>query len=104
MSMYFDKVKFLKAQNYTNFNPSNMTIYCDPPYKDNNVQSEHFNNFDHNEFWDLMRKWAKNNLVLISEYTAPKDFEIVWEKQMGTCYHKKPKVNTEKIFMYKYGI
>ena len=104
MVEYLKNVKFLKAQSYSNFRPTGMTIYCDPPYKNNNMQSEHFDNFDHDEFWDLMRDWSQDNLVFVSEYQAPRDFEVIWSKTMGSLYHAKKKKNIEKIFMYKYGL
>jgi DNA adenine methylase len=100
MVQYLNKVQFLKAQDYINFNPKGKTIYCDPPYKNNNIQSEHFDNFDHILFWDTMRKWSKNNLVFISEYKAPEDFKVVWSKTVGSVYSTKTKTNTEKLFMY----
>lgn len=100
MVKYLKNVKFLKSQSYTNFQPTGMTIYCDPPYKNNNFRSEHFDDFDHKEFWDLMRVWSQDNLVFISEYTAPRDFEVVWSKTMGSVYNAKKKENVEKIFIY----
>lgn len=106
MSMvpYLKKVQFTKAQSYTKFRPKGMTIYCDPPYKNNNIQSEHFDAFDHQQFWEIMRDWAQDNLVFISEYTAPKDFEVVWRKSFGSVYHSKKKRNVEKLYMYKHGL
>ena len=34
--------------------------------------------FDNDEFWDIMRKWSKNNLVVVSETDAPEDFIEIW--------------------------
>ena len=104
ISNYGSKVQFLKARDYRQFKPKGNTIYVDPPYKDNNIQSKHFDNFDHDAFWDVMRMWSKDNLVFISEYQAPKDFEEIWRKDFGSVYSKKIKKNTEKLFMYKYGL
>jgi DNA adenine methylase len=101
INMDIKNISFLQARSYTEFNPEGMTIYCDPPYKNNNIQSEHFDNFDHILFWDTMRKWSKNNLVFISEYKAPDDFEVVWSKSFSSVYSKKKKTNNEKLFMYK---
>ena len=73
-----ENVKFFNASSYDEFEPKNFLIYCDPPYKDNNLNSKYFKNFDHDKFWNVMRKWSKNNLVIISESTAPKDFKKIW--------------------------
>lgn len=92
-------VEFLDACDYDEFEPEGFTIYCDPPYKNNNFRSEHFQNFDHSEFWKLIRKWSKNNLVFVSEYTAPKDFKCVWKKSFGSVYSEQSKKNVEKLFI-----
>ena len=60
--------------------------------------------FNHDEFWDIMRKWSKDNTVLISEYSAPEDFEIVWEKQVKLDIrdkNNKKQKRTEKLFKIK---
>ena len=51
-------------------------IYCDPPYK-NTIG--YGNKFDHDEFWQWAREQSKDNIVLISEYEAPDDFECIWQ-------------------------
>ena len=90
---------------YKDLNPNDMIIYCDPPYRgttqyDKNIVGE----FDHDEFWDTMRKWSKNNTVLISEYDAPQDFEIVWQKDVKLDIRNKNNEKQERIenlFKYK---
>lgn len=101
MSEYLNKVTFLPSQDYRNFSPKGMTIYCDPPYKNNNFKSEHFSDFDHEEFWEIMREWSKHNLVFISEYKAPKDFKVVWKKKVTNTFSSRVKKQQEKLFMYK---
>lgn len=90
---------FLDARDYRSFHPKGKTIYVDPPYFNNNIQSEHFNNFDHDVFWDIMRKWSVDNLVIISEYQAPDDFKMVWSKPFSSVYHSKINNYVEKLFM-----
>jgi len=102
MSEYLNMVRFLPSQDYKKFSPKRMTIYCDPPYKNNNFKSEHFSDFDHEEFWDTMRKWSKHNLVIISEYKAPKDFKVIWSKKVNNTFGSHVKKQQEKLFMYKY--
>ena len=96
-----DKITFKDARDYREFKPKGQTIYCDPPYLNNNLQSEHFDNFDHESFWNTMREWSESNLVFISEYKAPDDFEEVWCKKVKSVYANKKKKNIEKLFMLK---
>lgn len=71
-------VKFLEASSYEEWELDGFLIYCDPPYKGNNLGNSLFTEFDHDKFWNTMREWSKNNLVIISEWTAPKDFKKIW--------------------------
>jgi DNA adenine methylase len=66
-------------KSYTQLHPSNMLIYCDPPYKSTEGYST--GDFDHKVFWETMRKWSKNNYVFISEESAPSDFIVVWKRK-----------------------
>ena len=82
-------------------NPDGMLVYCDPPYE-GTTQYGAFSGFDHTLFWEIMRKWAENNTVVISEYSAPDDFKCVAEfsSQMGmTTGNERPK-RCERLFMY----
>ena len=90
---------------YTPKNTKGYIIYCDPPYTnikhsryfiddDSTMQISHF---DSTEFWAWCRTMSKYNIVLISEYSAPKDFQIVHtfdSKRYGNTQN-------EHIFMYK---
>lgn len=90
---------------YKDLSPENMVIYCDPPYRGTTQYDKNIvGNFNHDEFWDTMRKWSKNNTVLISEYDAPEDFEIVWEKEVKLDIRDKnneKQKRTEKLFKMK---
>ena len=72
------------ARSYTEIDPApcNQLIYCDPPYaySQSTVSNPYLSSFDHDVFWDTMRKWSVDNLVFVSERDAPDDFEVVWEK------------------------
>jgi DNA adenine methylase len=94
-------IKFT-SKSYDKLQPKGMTIYCDPPYVDNNFGTEHFDSFDFDHFWQTMRKWSKDNLVFISEYRAPDDFTCVWRKNMKSGFNgdEKRKKRVEKLFMY----
>lgn len=90
---------------YTKVDIHNAVIYCDPPYQNTTKYST--KDFDYENFWGWCRKMSKYNIVLISEYNAPDDFECVWSKETlvnfdcnrGKDLDKKKRV--EKLFKYK---
>lgn len=84
----------IKEADYTSFNPEGMLIYCDPPYRNNKITTKYFKNFDNDKFWNIMREWSKKNTVIISEYSAPEDFECIWEKEIKLIYGNRK----EKLF------
>ena len=57
-------------------------IYCDPPYRDTTKYKTE--EFPYDEFYDWCREMSKNNIVLISEYNMPNDFECIWSKNVST--------------------
>lgn len=103
MSKYLNKFKFT-SRDYRDIGDlvkkGGNTIYCDPPYKNNTFNSEHFSDFDHEDFWETMRKWSKNNLVIISEYTAPKDFKAIWKKKTNPNFSTTTRQRVEKLYIY----
>ena len=104
---YYDKLRqndiFMNAviscRDYKDLSPVGYLIYCDPPYSGRTGYSPEF---DSEVFWDTMRKWSKNNIVFISEYTAPKDFICISEKPKSKSLNGKGSGNTEmeKVFTY----
>ena len=92
-------VKFYN-KSYDEFKPTNMLIYCDPPYK--NTQGYSTGDFDHLKFWNIMREWSKTNCVFISEESAPSDFKVVWKRdKRRTLDHTSRFQRVEKLYMYK---
>lgn len=90
-----------KCMDYRELNPTNSVIYCDPPYQ-NVKEYANSTNFDYEEFWNTMRKWSTNNIVLISELQAPEDFECIWEQEVSRSIKATDKTTaTEKLFIYK---
>ena len=78
-------------------------IYCDPPYQGTTSYSA-FSGFDHNKFWKIMRSWSGKNTVIISEYSAPEDFECVLEIETKTDMRfsdGNKRHTTEKLFKLK---
>lgn len=106
-----------KCISYYKLRPINKLIYCDPPYKSNTFPVKYRNHtkkydvFDTEQFWDVMRRWSKNNIVVISEIEAPTDFIVIFEKKKyrsisqskKTRYKSKhtEKFSNEKLFIHK---
>lgn len=68
-----------RAVDYRTLRPSGCLIYCDPPYDSTTAHSpgSSLAGFDSEEFWSIMREWSRTNVVVISEYAAPPDFESI---------------------------
>ena len=98
-----NNVKFYN-KSYLDFKPKGKLIYCDPPYINNSYKHNKFFDFDYDVIWDTMRKWSKDNIVVISEYNAPKDFECIWIKKTNYNFNTNGKSKTddkfEKLFIY----
>jgi DNA adenine methylase len=60
---------------------SGYVIYCDPPYRDTTKYVTE--KFPYDEFYDWCREMSKNNIVLVSEYNMPSDFECIWSKEVN---------------------
>jgi DNA adenine methylase len=112
-------VKF-KCISYDKLKPTNKLIYCDPPYVFKKfsikyrTKTKKYDDFDSNKFWETMREWSKpkyNNIVIISELHAPKDFKYIWKKKKyrsiaqskKTRYKNKDtkKYKIERLFIHK---
>ena len=70
---------------YTQYsNLKNYIIYCDPPYQ--NVNQRYYEGigytnklvFDSKIFWEWCRMMSENNIVFVSEYKTPPDFDIIY--------------------------
>lgn len=88
---------------FRNIKPTikNFVIYCDIPYK--NSTKYKVDDFPYGEFYDWCRQMAKNNIVLVSEYNMPDDFECIWQKEIKTslCIDraKTDSKRVEKLFI-----
>ncbi len=81
--------------------PDQSIIYCDPPYKGTTKYST---DFDHAIFWDWVRgKSIEGHDVFVSEYEAPEDFEVLWEKKVYNSLDKNTggKMGIEKLWGFK---
>jgi DNA adenine methylase len=74
------------------------TIYCDPPYaRKTNYAKDKFNS---DEFWEWCRvKTREGHIVIVSEYEAPSDFNIVFIKEQVNSLNDNKTV--EKLFVHK---
>ena len=82
--------------------PEGSVIYCDPPYR-NTTGYTTSKDFNHEEFWEYMRKLSKNHKVFISEENAPEDFECIWSKEVKHVLDVNKaniQIKTEKLFVY----
>lgn len=82
--------------------PPNCIVYCDPPYEN---ATKYKDDFDHDKFWEWVRETSKNNhQVFVSEYSAPDDFECVWEMDLSNTLSKNGDsaiVAKERLFVHK---
>jgi DNA adenine methylase len=69
-------------ENYSHL--ENCLIYCDPPYFGTTTYKTA--PFDHQKFFNWCRLMAKNNTVFVSEYSAPDDFQCVWQGEIQTNF------------------
>lgn len=78
--------------------PDDSIIYCDPPYESTTNYKN--SNFDHAKFWSWCLEKSKTNKVFVSEYSAPIEWESVWEKEVNSSLTKNTgsKKATEKLF------
>ena len=84
---------------YTDIEVHNALIYCDPPYEGT---TKYKDGFDHNKYWEWVRKMSIDNIVLCSEYNAPEDFECIWTKELTTTLDKNSRSKAvERLFTYR---
>lgn len=70
-----------KCRPYETINPGdycNCLFYLDPPYRGTKEYARQKFNCEH--FYKWCKRLAKNNIVLISEFYMPDDFECIWKK------------------------
>jgi DNA adenine methylase len=95
------KLKSVKHCSYEKWDTPKLRgylIYCDPPYEDTSKYTS-VDDFNSMKFWDIIRVWSKHNIVIVSEYKAPKDFKCIWKKEKVTTWGKQKNVVIEKLFI-----
>lgn len=84
--------------------PDGAIIYCDPPYADSrDYRLADVSKFNTPMFWEWCRKKSEEGfLVFISEYTAPKDFTLLYEKPVKVTLHlKNVTFATERLYIHE---
>lgn len=77
--------------------PDGAWVYCDPPYAGTAGYST--GAFDHDAFWAWAERLSSRCRVLVSEFTAPANWRVLWEQErplMGSGAAKRTKV--ERLF------
>lgn len=91
-----------KVGDFFELSCNNCLLYCDPPYQSSHYIMYEEQGFDYKKYWDKIRELSKDNIVICSEYYAPNDFDVIYEKKLTTTFdNKNRKIDTEKLFVYK---
>lgn len=90
-----------ETKNFIYVQSAGALIYCDPPYANTTKYSTEA--FNHEIFWNWVREQSRNNIVLVSEFIAPKDFKCIWSKERAVSLDKDigRKKNTERLFVIR---
>lgn len=97
---YIRDVQF-ECKDYREIEPHGALVYCDPPYSKKQGIDAKTKLFDYKTFWEVMRKWSNDNIVLISEEKAPEDFDVIWEQEIPVQIDCNTNIKaTEKLFIY----
>ena len=100
---YLKDVRYYSSD-YKELNPKGCIIYCDPPYANSHgyriTGTIGNGKFDSKEFWEIMNQWSENNLVFVSEYQAPPEFECIMEKPTRSRVRTKngQEIRIERLF------
>lgn len=86
-------------KSYLDFDMENSVVYCDPPYEGTQGYGSSFN---HDEFWERAKYLSQKNIVFVSSYEAPEEWECVWKKEKRMTLSKdKREIRFEKLFKLK---
>lgn len=78
----------------------NCLFYLDPPYK--GTKQYKGQTIDYDYFYNFCRELGKKNVVFISEYYMPNDFECLWQKEVKVLQKSNRiigEIATEKLFI-----
>ncbi|EJF06162.1 site-specific DNA methylase [Thiovulum sp. ES] len=91
-----------KSNNYLDIDiPEDYVVYCDPPYFTGRADYYENNLMNYEIFWSWVRETSKSNIVFVSEYSAPRDFEPIWEQNVKSFLSRNSITNRqEKLFIH----
>lgn len=86
---------------YKALNPHNSVVYCDIPYEGTTKYKTA--PFKYDEFWQWCRDISEDNIVFVSSYEAPDDFDCLWQKDVIANFSSQvveydKKKRTERLF------
>ena len=93
----FRKTRF-RTSDYRSLSPHGALVYCDPPYANTTAYSV---GVSHDAFWETMREWSKDNVVLVSEYKAPSDFVCVASTRKRSSLSPSKDERRECLFAHR---
>lgn len=99
------QIKDLKDVNFSNKSLFDIKpkvkslIYFDIPYK-GTKQYDSSKNFNYNEFYNMC-EILKNqgHIIVVSEYTMPANFSIIWSMNIKTHMNQKAEDRVEKLYV-----
>jgi DNA adenine methylase len=96
-----DEVSF-SCCDYREWDPDGFLVYCDPPYASGD-SSYAKGSFDSREFWEVVRRWARKNTVLVSEYEAPDFCRLLqsFDSTTGCFVKKKEETAVDKLWLVR---
>lgn len=80
-------------------------IYCDIPYRGTTKYKTE--QFPYEEFYEWVKVASIHNVVLVSEYSMPDEFDCIWQKETKTLLDSNKSkgdaenIRIEKLFTYK---
>lgn len=90
-----------ECKDYRYVESTNSVIYCDIPYEGTRKYAS-TGGFNHQEFWEWAREMSNENIVLVSEYCAPSDWECVWSGELQSSIAVEKTYSTiEKLYIHK---
>jgi DNA adenine methylase len=99
------KIKFETCPYEDYSHLKNFIIYCDPPYKGTTQRYQNEQrqglSFDHEQFWDWVRRMSTDNIVFVSEYASPNDFVNIADEFSKKAIDGKHTKDTEKLFVHE---
>lgn len=70
-------------------------VYADPPYQGT---TGYTSGVDHEAFWATMGSWADaGSLVLVSEYSAPPGWRVLWEQEQAVTVTRRGVTATRNL-------